>query len=187
MQGAEPPRRRNAAATKAKILAAAQQAFSEIGYSTTGIRHIATQAGVDSALVQRYFGSKAGLFEAALSDAIPNFESFNPRREDFGTRLTSEFLAGFFDLRAQSMIVLATSDPEARNIAARVLQNAITPAAQWLEGPNAEARAMRLIMLATGFMLYTRQVQLMTPEAAVDNKTSAWLSRLLQEIIERPE
>ena len=41
-----------------------------------------------------------------------------------------------------------------------------------------------MIMLATGFMLFTRQVQLMTPEYAVETKTSDWLADLLQEIIE---
>jgi AcrR family transcriptional regulator len=182
------PRRRNAAETKSKILAAAQKAFSETGYTPTGIRHIATLAGVDSALVQRYFGSKSGLFEAALTDIIPSFESFDIPPADFGSLLTAETLANFFDMRAQSMIVLSVNDPEARIISAAVLKKcALTPLAELLGGPNATARAFRLVMLSTAFMLYTRQVQLMTPEAAVETKTSEWLSGLLQDIVAEPK
>lgn len=187
MQDLEKPRRRNAANTKAAILAAAQEAFAEIGYAPAGIRHIAGLAGVDSALVQRYFGSKAGLFEAALSDAIPHLEAVDIRRSDFGARLMSEFLTGFFGLRAQSLIVLSTSDPEARAISAKVLKDrVIEPLAVCMGPPNAEARAVRLVMLSTAFILYTRQVQLMSPESAVETETSRWLSDLLRGIIEEP-
>lgn len=188
MPDATPPRRRNAAATKAQILAAAQQAFAELGYSQTGIRHIATLAGIDSALIQRYYGSKAGLFEAALSDAIPRFHDMEIERPQLGERLTAEFLANLFDLRAHSMIVLSAGDTEAREICERTLNTqAIAPLAEWLGPPNARARAIRLVMLTTGFMLFTRQVELMPPEDAIESGTSAWLSQLLQDIVGKPQ
>lgn len=184
MEETKPPRRRNPAKTRAKILSAAQQAFSEIGYTHAGIRHIAGLAGVDSALIQRYFGSKAGLFEAALSDAVPPINATDIALADFGARLTAESLAGFFDLRAHSMIVLSVSDAKARAICAKVLkERAIDPLAQALGEPDAETRAVRVVMLITGFMLFTRQVQLMAPERAEQNGTSRWLSGLVQEIV----
>jgi AcrR family transcriptional regulator len=186
MHDEEVPRRRNAAKTKAMILAAAQQAFADTGYTQTGIRAIAALAGVDSALVQRYFGSKAGLFESALADAIPRFETADLERAGLGKRVMSEFLLGL-DLRAQSMIVLSTSDAEAREIAAAVLKaRVIEPVTGWLGAPDGEARAIRLVMLSTAFMLYTRQVQLMTPESAIASGTSQWLSDTLQSILEEP-
>lgn len=179
--------RRNAATTKARILSAAQQAFAEMGYMQAGIRHIASAAGVDSALVSRYFGSKAGLFEAALSQAIPDFADFDELtqpRGHIGSLLTAQFLTEIFDLSAQSMIVLSTSDAEARAISARVLRaRAVLPLAEWIGGPDAETRAMRLVMLATGFTLFTRQVPLLTLEDAVASGTSQWISDLLQEIV----
>ena len=181
-------RQRDAAKTKQSILAAAQQAFADVGYTQAGIRYIAKLAGVDSALVQRYFGSKAGLFEAALEDAIPRFHSVQHALPDAGSRLTAELLAEFFDLRAQSMIVLSTSDAEARAISAKVLKRcAIEPLILWLGTENAEARAVRLIMMATTFMLYTRQVPLMSPERAVKTRTSQWLADQLQQIIDAPD
>ena len=149
-------------------------------------------AGVDSALVSRYFGSKAGLFEAALSAAIPEISAYTPTfdpaetsREGLGAHLTTQFLAGLFDLSAQSMIALATSDVEARSISARVLKaRAVRPIAEWLGPPNAEARATRLVMLMAGFTLFTQQVPLLSPEEAVASGTSGWISDILQDIIQ---
>lgn len=182
-------RARNPQATRQKILSAAQQAFSEIGYTHAGIRHIAGLAGVDSALIQRYFGSKAGLFEAALSDAVPLIPDRDIALEALSARLTSDSLAGFFDLRAQSMIVLSVSDPDARTICAKVLkERAIDPLAKLLGPPHAETRAVRVIMLMTGFMLFTRQVQLVTPERVREEGTSEWLSDLIREtVVSRPD
>lgn len=53
------------AATKAAILAAARQHFASDGYQGATIRAIATSAGIDPAMVIRYFGDKRKLFEAA--------------------------------------------------------------------------------------------------------------------------
>src|SRR5215467_11368748 len=55
-------RPRNAAATRAAILASARQAFARGGYDGAGVREIAEGAGVTAMLVNRYFGSKEQLF-----------------------------------------------------------------------------------------------------------------------------
>src|SRR3982751_1808342 len=52
--------------TREAILASARQAFAERGFDGASIRHIATGAGVDPALVHHYFGAKDQLFLAAL-------------------------------------------------------------------------------------------------------------------------
>lgn len=53
--------------TKAAILAAARERFAAVGFAGTTIRAIATDAGVDAALVHHYFGAKEDLFVAALA------------------------------------------------------------------------------------------------------------------------
>ena len=58
----KPVRKRDPAATRAKLLEAAQNVFTEKGYEGAGLREICRNAGVDQALVKRYFGSKKGLF-----------------------------------------------------------------------------------------------------------------------------
>jgi AcrR family transcriptional regulator len=55
--------------TRATILRVAGELFQAKGYSTTGLREIATAAGVDPALIIRYFGTKEALFlETATLD-----------------------------------------------------------------------------------------------------------------------
>jgi AcrR family transcriptional regulator len=59
------PRRRDASATRQALQDAAVELFAERGYDRTTVRDIATRAGVNQALLFRYFGSKEALFEAA--------------------------------------------------------------------------------------------------------------------------
>lgn len=66
------PRTRDAAATKAAILAAARLQFGQNGLERTTIRSVAKAANVDPALVMHYFGNKDKLFaEAARLDIAP--------------------------------------------------------------------------------------------------------------------
>jgi AcrR family transcriptional regulator len=53
--------------TRRAILDAARATFAARGYEQTTIRAVAAQAGVDASMVMRYFGSKAGLFTAAVT------------------------------------------------------------------------------------------------------------------------
>jgi AcrR family transcriptional regulator len=60
-------RSRDAAASKDALLQAAQSLFGLQGFEGTTIREIGELAGVDAALIARYFGSKADLYVAALT------------------------------------------------------------------------------------------------------------------------
>ncbi|MEV6844137.1 helix-turn-helix domain-containing protein [Actinoplanes sp. NPDC051411] len=62
-------RPRDAAKTRQTLLAAARRRFAEDGYAATTVREIAEDAGVNVALINRYFSSKEGLFEACLHAA----------------------------------------------------------------------------------------------------------------------
>jgi AcrR family transcriptional regulator len=59
-------RRPGASGTREAILAAARERFAAHGYDRTRIRDVATDAGVDAALVHYFFKSKDGLFVAAM-------------------------------------------------------------------------------------------------------------------------
>lgn len=64
-------RRPGKSTTREEILAAARAAFAAQGYERTTIRGIATNAGVDPALVVRYYGSKERLFQQAIGWPFP--------------------------------------------------------------------------------------------------------------------
>ena len=63
-------RHRDAAKTRQLLLAAARRRFAHDGYAATTVRDIAGEAGVNVALISRYFASKEGLFEACLAEAV---------------------------------------------------------------------------------------------------------------------
>ncbi len=56
--------------TREAILSSARELFARQGISKTSIRAIAADAGVDSALVHHYFGTKERLFTAAVDVPI---------------------------------------------------------------------------------------------------------------------
>ena len=59
-------RPRDAAVSKDALLQAAQVLFGQKGFERTTIREIGERAGVDAALIARYFGNKADLYIAAV-------------------------------------------------------------------------------------------------------------------------
>jgi AcrR family transcriptional regulator len=59
------PRRRSSAEVETLILEAVLAQFSVAGYAGATTRGIAASAQVNEALIFRYFGSKAGLYQAA--------------------------------------------------------------------------------------------------------------------------
>src|SRR4029077_1997457 len=52
--------------TRERILTSARELFARNGIGNTSIRAIAADAGVDSALVHHYFGTKEKLFATAV-------------------------------------------------------------------------------------------------------------------------
>lgn len=59
-------RRRDAATSRARLLAAGSTLFAERGFDRATVRDIGQLAGVDPALIARYFGGKTQLYIAAL-------------------------------------------------------------------------------------------------------------------------
>ncbi|MBW8486408.1 TetR family transcriptional regulator [Actinomadura sp. PM05-2] len=59
-------RRPGAPDTRAAILDVARRRFLADGYAAVTLRSVAAEAGVDAALISYFFGSKKGLFGAAL-------------------------------------------------------------------------------------------------------------------------
>src|SRR3954471_12566968 len=87
------PKTRNAADTKAAILAAARTRFAAEGYRSASIRAVARDVGVDAALVVRYFGSKPGLFAAATDIDLRMPDLTDVPASEHGERLVEHFLS----------------------------------------------------------------------------------------------
>ena len=67
--------------TRDRILDNARVLFARNGIASTSIRAVAAAAGVDSALVHHYFGTKEKLFAAAVRVPIDPMDIIGPLRE----------------------------------------------------------------------------------------------------------
>jgi AcrR family transcriptional regulator len=67
-------RSRDADSTRRRLLQAARRRFACDGYTGSTVRDIAADAGVNVALINRYFGSKEGLFETCLRQAVEDLD-----------------------------------------------------------------------------------------------------------------
>ncbi len=65
-----PRRERNSAATKLRLLDAAEHEFAARGFTGVRLRDIADAAGVQPALIHHYFGDKQGLYRAVLDRVL---------------------------------------------------------------------------------------------------------------------
>jgi AcrR family transcriptional regulator len=108
----DPPRRRDATATKARLLQAARELFLRHGFRATGLRQIAARAGVDVTLVRRYFGSKEQLFVEA-TDITGDVTAVREAPDsEVGQRLLARVLAARRDIDAPVFALLRSSgDP----------------------------------------------------------------------------
>ena len=152
------PRRRDAQATRAAILEAAKTRFAQAGYDHAALRDIAAEAGVDVALIKRYFGGKEGLFTEALKASIgPG--GWRERDHASFPREIAEMMAG--DTHAneerahafQFLLRAATSPTTAPLLNVAVQERFLGPIREWLGGEDSEARARVLAAAFIGFLV----------------------------------
>lgn len=120
--------------TRRAILDAARATFAARGYEQATIRTVAAQAGVDPSMVMRYFGSKAGLFTAAvtLDLQVPDLRSVPASRR--GELLVRNFISRWEDpVRDEELSALlrtaVTSETVAGQLQAIVSQLVTEPIA----------------------------------------------------------
>ncbi|MFD9195963.1 TetR family transcriptional regulator [Streptomyces phaeochromogenes] len=141
----------DAPAARDRILAAAREEFSERGYEKTSVRGIAKAAGVDSALVHHYFGTKEQVFESSIEVAFgpllaaPGSIAEGPL-DGVGERL-ARFFFGVWENPATRKALLAIVRSAVNNeVAAAVFRRLISAqllrrVAAQLDTPDAELRA----------------------------------------------
>src|SRR5262245_5398349 len=146
-------RPRDSEATRSALLRTARQLFDEVGYERATTREIGDRAGVDPALIARYFDSKEGLFLAAIAEPATGEEEV-----DGEPRALVELLLRRWDERGHSPISRALASPtltdEVRDqVRAGVRERLLSPAARELRSKGAEAprsKAEILVDVALG-------------------------------------
>ncbi len=129
------------AETEAAILAAARQHFSRTGFEGVGVRDVAATAGVNAALVVRYFGTKEALFEQAVTQETDVAELFGGPRERLGETLV-RYIVRKKDADALLALLRSASSERAGVLLRESLEvQFITPLAGLMDGDDRALRA----------------------------------------------
>ena len=152
------PRKRNAEATRAAILDAAKAQFAQLGYDCAVLRDIAREAGVDVALVKRYFGGKEALFVEALKasfkpDGVRDWSRPTFARDVATMLADSPHVDEARTHRFQFLLRAATSPTTAPLLNVLVQDRFLGPIRQWLGGADADARARVFAASFIGFLV----------------------------------
>lgn len=155
----EPGARAGSSHNREAVQAAAAELFARQGFAATGIRDIARQAGVDPALVIRYFGSKEKLFvrTMTMSDAFVEvvkgpLDGLGRALVDFVVRHTRQGEVGM-PTAVYVALVRASDRPVVREHLQEAIDHMIvTPLAPRLEGSDAELRGHLLAAQLSGLM-----------------------------------
>jgi AcrR family transcriptional regulator len=188
--GTERPRR-DRAATRQRLLAAARDLFAEHGYDHVSVRMIAAAAQANVALVNRYFGSKAALFgevlagESVVGGVIAGDPAGLPRR--LAEHVVRQFHTG------PANPILRTLDrsagnPEIQPILRRHLESAlIEPLTAQLSGPDARIRASAAAAILLGGGAVRRLTDLTELRAADRAALTARLTAMFEAALALPD
>jgi AcrR family transcriptional regulator len=145
-----------------RILASAVDEFGDQGYDGATIRNIAARAGVDSALVHHYFGTKADLFAEAVGAPMrPDIDVpaiLAGPRDALGEHLVRYVLEAWErpDVRTQGVVLLRSAignrfaTPLLAGFLSRELLGRI---AAELDAPDAELRASLAASQVAGLLI----------------------------------
>jgi AcrR family transcriptional regulator len=187
-------RRPGTGGTREKILAAARRHFAEAGYDNATIRAIAGAAGVDPALVLHYFGSKEGIFRAAVNAPIDPWE-FLPRLLDpgldgLGERLVLFFLATWDSPTGSPLLgvirSVITSEMAAALLRDFVSREILGRLAERLELDRPELRASLAASQLIGMAMLRYVVRVEPLASAAPADVAAWLGPTLQRYFTDP-
>jgi AcrR family transcriptional regulator len=181
-------RRPGAGGTREKILAAARSHFGNIGYEGGTVRGIAAAAAVDPALVLHYFGSKEGVFRAAMDFPIDPAE-FIPRLlapglDGLGERLTRFFLDTWDSPAGQPLLGLIRSVVGNESAAAImrefISREVLARLAKALEVDRPQLRASLAASSLIGLAMLRYVVKLEPLASAPSDQIAAWVGPAVQ-------
>ena len=171
------------------ILHAAAARFEADGFERTTIRAIATDAGIDPAMVVRYFASKERLFAEATTPAIDIPRATATKGRTLGAALAShavELWGSESPGRALRILLRASAhDTEAAARVRSIFEGQVRPFLP-IGGQDAALRAGMVSSLILGFA-YSRYVVQLPPLIDADNDALEHrLALALQAVLDAP-
>ncbi|MEV0968652.1 TetR/AcrR family transcriptional regulator [Microtetraspora glauca] len=170
---------RDRAATSRRILEAGRELFAEHGYEQVTMRMIAAAADANVSLINRYFGTKAGLFAQVVATGSTLEAVIEGDPEGLPARLAARMAARLSTGTVEQLtrtIDRAGNSPEIRAVLrARVEDAMIGAIAERLTGPRPRERAALAVTFILGVSSLRR---LLGPEPLRDADQAAVEARL---------
>ncbi len=172
-------RRPGPSTTRQEILAAARESFAKRGYDGTSLRAVAAKAGVDPALVRRFYGSKEGLLVAALTVTFRPDEDvaevLSGDLDTLGDQIISYTLSVWEQAPSREMLVGMIRSACTNERAAKLLRDffagqILARTAGVVRGKEAELRASAIGSQIVGLAFY-RYVLKVEPIASASPET----------------
>lgn len=162
--------------TRAAILAETRRHLATAGYEGTTIRAVASAAGVDPSMVIRYYGSKAGLFEAAVDVDLSLSDLAGHPADELGEALARHFVARWEGDLADEVIGLllrsaATNSRAAERVRGIFDEQIMSLAGRISPDPGDAARRAAMISAHVLGIAFARYVVELPPLAALDAET----------------
>lgn len=143
----------DSAASRAALLEAARAVFRERGYERATTREIGERAGVDPALIARYFGSKERLYVAAVAELSPADTDFDFEPVALLAGLLERWEERGHNPISRALASPALGDDVRREVVAVIGDLLLAPEAALLRERGASApelRAELLVAIAVG-------------------------------------
>ncbi|SOD86550.1 TetR family transcriptional regulator [Streptomyces sp. Ag109_G2-15] len=180
---------RRSDATRTAILAAARERFAADGYERATIRAIAKDARIDPSMVMRYFGSKEGLFAAAVALDLRLPDLTRVPRDEAGLTLVTHFLSLWEENEELTAVlrVGATNQAGAERMQG-IFRDQLLPVARQVcpDPEQVPARAALCASQLLGLAL-TRYVLRLPPAVALHREELvAWLGPTVQRYLTAP-
>jgi AcrR family transcriptional regulator len=147
-------------ATRDRIREVARRLFAARGYDRTTIRGVAAAAKIHPSMVMRYYGSKEGLFTAAVAFDLQLPDLSTLPRAAIGTTLVRHLLARWDAEGGElpALIRVAVTHPRARRRLMEIFQEQIEPAVAKVCPPKRASTCAALMVTQTMGLAFTRFV-----------------------------
>ncbi|MDP9681802.1 TetR family transcriptional regulator [Streptomyces griseoviridis] len=183
------PAARRSDATRAAILEAARERFAADGYDRATIRAIARDARIDPSMVMRYYGSKEGLFTAAVSVdlALPDVSALP--RDRAGEALVRHFLSLWEENEVLTAVLRVGAQSAAGAERTRdIFRDQLLPVAQRVcpDPEQAPARAALVASHLLGLALTRYVLRIPSAVDLSEGEIVAWLAPSVQRYLTAP-
>ncbi|MCW2757990.1 MAG: putative transcriptional regulator, TetR family protein [Nocardioidaceae bacterium] len=173
-------RPRSAAVSRATILDAARVRFGTDGFERTTIRKIAGDAGIDPALVMRYFGSKEGLFAAAAEFRVDLPDLAEVPRDQWAAVMLPVFFAVWEDdARFLPLLRAAATSEQAAATMRSVFAEQVVPSLTAVAVDRPEVRAALVGSQVLGLALARYVLRLPPLVELTREELVAWVGPVL--------